>query len=81
MSYIPFCRASQALSIAQNSTNKSINNTFLNELHLFASKWIQNPNECEAFIIAFQTEMKNTVHRLSLNDIEKLCTDRLNQTV
>jgi len=62
-------------------STKPINNAFINELHLLASKLIENPNEREAFITAFQTEMKNTVDRLSLDDIEKLCTDRLNQTV
>ncbi len=35
-------------------TNKSINNTFINELRLLASKWIDNPNEREAFVTAFQ---------------------------
>ncbi len=39
----------------QNSTNKPINDTFINELRLLASKWIVNPNEREAFVIAFQT--------------------------
>ncbi len=37
------------------STNKPINDTFINELRLLASKWIVNPNEREAFVIAFQT--------------------------
>ncbi|CAF1007198.1 unnamed protein product [Rotaria sp. Silwood1] len=65
----------------QNSTNKPTNNVLVNELRLFASKWIQNPNERDAFIIAFQNEMKGVVDRLSLDDIEKLCADRLNPTV
>ncbi|CAF1289191.1 unnamed protein product [Adineta steineri] len=66
---------------SQTTPVKSTNNAFTNELRLLASKWIENPNEREAFVIAFQTEMKNTVDRLSLDDIEKLCADRLNQTV
>ncbi|CAF0926891.1 unnamed protein product [Adineta steineri] len=65
----------------QTTPVKSTNNAFANELRLLASKWIENSNEREAFVIAFQTEMKNTVDRLSLDDIEKLCADRLNQTV
>jgi len=60
---------------------KQVNNAFINELRLLASKWIQNPNEREAFVTAFQKEMKNTVDHLSLDDIEKLCSDRLNQYV
>ncbi|CAF0819928.1 unnamed protein product [Rotaria sordida] len=67
----------------QHSTisTKPVNNAFINELYLLASKWIQNPNEREAFVTAFQREMKNTIDHLSLDDIEKLCTDRINQTV
>jgi len=59
---------------------KTMNTAFINELRLLASKWTQNPNEREAFVTAFQREMKNAVDRLSLDDIEKLCTDRLNQS-
>ncbi len=41
-------------------STKPINNAFINELRLLASKWIQNPNEREAFVIAFQTvNLKN----------------------
>ncbi|CAF4393751.1 unnamed protein product, partial [Rotaria sp. Silwood2] len=59
----------------QHSTisTKPVNNAFINELDLLASKWIQNPNEREAFVNAFQREMKNTIDNLSLDDIEKLC--------
>ncbi|CAF0741723.1 unnamed protein product [Rotaria sp. Silwood1] len=63
------------------TSTKPVNTAFINELHLLASKWIQNPNEREAFVNAFQREMKNTVDHLSLDDIEKLCTDRINQSV
>ncbi|CAF2590784.1 unnamed protein product [Rotaria sp. Silwood2] len=56
----------------QYSSNKPTNSAFINELRLFASKWIQNPNERDAF------EMQTAVDRLSLDDIEKLCSDRLN---
>ncbi|CAF4411715.1 unnamed protein product, partial [Rotaria sp. Silwood2] len=66
----------------QHSTisTKPVNNAFINELDLLASKWIQNPNEREAFVNAFQREMKNTIDNLSLDDIEKLCSDRINQS-
>ncbi len=30
------------------------NNPLINELRLLASKWIENPNEREAFVTAFQ---------------------------
>jgi len=60
---------------------KPVNNEFVTELHLLASKWIHNPTDREIFVTAFLTEMKNAVDRLSLDDIEKLCTDRLNQPV
>ena len=36
------------------TANKTTNNAFINELRLLASKWIDNPNEREAFVIAFQ---------------------------
>jgi len=62
-------------------TTKPVNTAFTNELRLLAAKWIDNPNDRDAFVTAFQKEMKNAVDHLSLDDIEKLCTDRLNQTV
>ncbi|CAF1330120.1 unnamed protein product [Rotaria magnacalcarata] len=67
----------------QHSTipSKPVNNAFTNELHTLASKWIQSPTEREAFVNAFQQEMKNAVDHLSLDDIEKLCSDRINQYV
>jgi hypothetical protein len=34
---------------------KPVNNAFVNELRLLASKWIDNPNEREAFITSFQS--------------------------
>ncbi|CAF0897989.1 unnamed protein product [Adineta steineri] len=70
------------LILSTNSTisTKPINNAFLNELHSLASKWIQNANEREAFVNAFQREMKKAVDHLSLDDIEKLCSDRLHQS-
>jgi hypothetical protein len=44
---------------SQNSTTSAskpiINNAFINELRLLASKWIENAHEREAFVIAFQT--------------------------
>lgn len=36
------------------TTTKQVNSAFINELYLLASKWIQNPNEREAFVSAFQ---------------------------
>lgn len=36
------------------SPSKPVNTAFTNELRLLASKWIDNPNDREAFIIAFQ---------------------------
>jgi hypothetical protein len=41
-------------------TTKPINNAFINEIRLLASKWIQNPNEREAFVTAFQIVNKNS---------------------
>ncbi|UJR13881.1 hypothetical protein I4U23_000889 [Adineta vaga] len=64
----------------QSTPTKPNDNGLTNELRLLASKWTNNPNEREAFITSFQIEMKNVIDRLSLDDIEKLCTDRLNQT-
>jgi hypothetical protein len=31
-----------------------MNNVLINELRLLASKWIENPNDREAFVTAFQ---------------------------
>ena len=39
---------------SSTSSMKSVNNAFVNELHLLASKWIQNSHEREAFVTAFQ---------------------------
>ena len=36
------------------SPSKPVNTAFTNELRLLASKWIDNPNAREAFVIAFQ---------------------------
>ncbi|UJR33314.1 hypothetical protein I4U23_020764 [Adineta vaga] len=63
------------LILSSNSSSiptKSIDSAFISELKILASKWLPNPQEREAF------EMKNTIDHLSLDDIEKLCTDRLN---
>lgn len=40
--------------VPQQSTIVPMNNVLINELRLLASKWIENPNDREAFVTAFQ---------------------------
>lgn len=46
-------------SATSAKATKPVNSPFINELHLLASKWIQNPNEREAFVNAFQRVNNN----------------------
>jgi len=43
------------LIVSPQTPNKPMKNAFVNELRLLASKWIENPNEREKFVTAFQT--------------------------
>jgi len=47
---------------------KPINTAFINELRLLASKWIQDPNECDAFVTAFQ-RVTNSKKNIYVNQI------------
>ncbi|CAF1525568.1 unnamed protein product [Adineta ricciae] len=69
------------ISTQSTPTKPMAANSLSNELRMLASKWANSPTEREAFVTAFQIEMKNVIDRLSLDDIEKLCADRMNQAV
>ncbi|CAF0750428.1 unnamed protein product [Didymodactylos carnosus] len=67
----------------QNNSGNSQHNEqspLMNNLRAVATKWL-DPHDTEALLTAFHTELKNVVDQLSLDDIEKLCADRVSETL